>query len=263
MTGQLEGHLVLITGGAQGMGAAIARKAADEGAAGIGILDRADAEPVVAELRERGVTAVYVPVDLRDREATTAAVDRIAEELGGLDTVFNNAGIVERAFTNDVDFDTIPEDLWDMVLDINLNGTWIVSRAAAPHLKKSTRGPAIVNAASVAGKVAYSHTAYGVSKAGIIQLTKSMAMTLAPDIRVNCYCPGPIETAMSSTAVAAVDMDVRVKSITSANLLPRMGRPEEVADLACFLAGDRAGYITGSSYDIDGGTLAWRGQRED
>lgn len=245
------------------MGAAIARKAVDEGAAGVGILDRANAAAIVDELRERGVQALYVPVDLRDREATTQAVDRVAEELGGLDTVFNNAGIVERAFTNDVDFDTIPEDLWDMVLDINLNGTWIVSRAATPHLKKSTRGPAIVNAASVAGKVAYSHAVYGVSKAGIIQLTKSMAMTLAPDIRVNCYCPGPVETAMSGTAIGAVDMDARVKSITSANLMPRMGRPEEIADLACFLAGERAGYITGSSYDIDGGTLAWRGQRDD
>ena len=179
-----------------------------------------------------------------------------------MDVLLNNAGVLERAFTNDVDFDTLPEDLWDLLMDINLKAVWLMSRFAAPHLRRSDRTPAIVNAASVAGYVAYSHAIYGVTKAAVIQLTKTMAVTLAPAVRVNCYCPGTIDTEMGSNTAAAGASDPRVAKMTAANLIRRKGTPDEVAKLACYLASEDAGFITGSAYLIDGGTLAWRGVHE-
>jgi NAD(P)-dependent dehydrogenase (short-subunit alcohol dehydrogenase family) len=114
----------------------------------------------------------------------------------------------------------------------------------------------------VAGYVAYSHAIYGVTKAAVIQLTKTMAVSLAPDVRVNCYCPGTIDTAMNKNTAAAGTSDPRVAKMTAANLLRRKGTADEVAKLACYLASSDAGFITGSAYLIDGGTLAWRGSHE-
>jgi NAD(P)-dependent dehydrogenase (short-subunit alcohol dehydrogenase family) len=179
-----------------------------------------------------------------------------------LDVLLNNAGVLERAFTNDVDFDTLPEDLWDLLMDINLKAVWLMSRLAAPHLRRSIRTPAVVNVASVAGYVAYSHAIYGVTKAAVIQFTKNMAVSLAPDVRVNCYCPGTIDTEMSRNTAAAGTSDPRVAKMTAANLIRRKGTAEEVAKLACYLASEDAGYMTGAAYLIDGGTLAWRGLHE-
>src|SRR5690606_20505799 len=104
---------------------------------------------------------------------------------------------------------------------------------------------------------------YGVSKAALIQLTRSMAMALAPDVRVNCYCPGTIDTDMNATARDAGAVDPRVARITETNLIPRLGRPEEIAEVACFLASPAASFITGVAYDVDGGTMAWRGHRNE
>jgi len=110
--------------------------------------------------------------------------------------------------------------------------------------------------------VAYSHAIYGVTKAAVIQLTKTMAVSLAPDVRVNCYCPGTIDTEMSRNTAAAGTSDPRVAKMTAANLIRRKGTAGEVAKLACYLASEDAGFMTGSAYLIDGGTLAWRGLHE-
>ena len=113
----------------------------------------------------------------------------------------------------------------------------------------------------MAGYVAYSHAIYGVTEAAVIQLTRTMAVSLAPDVRVNCYCSRTIDTEMSQNTAAGTS-DPRVAKMTAANLIPRKGTPEEVAKLACYLASEDAGFITGSACLIDGGTLAWRGLRE-
>lgn len=261
MTRQLEGRACLVTGAARGMGRSIALMMADRGARAVAILDRDGGEDAAAEIRALGAEALVVTCDLRDRDAIAAAVTATAETFGGIDVLVNNAGVLERAFTNDVDFDTVPEDLWDLVMDVNLKAPWLVSRFAAPYLRASSLSPAIVNTASIAGRTAFSHAVYGVSKAGVIQLTRVMAAALAPEVRVNCYCPGTVDTEMSAAARAAGDVDARVAAITATNLLPRLGRPDEIAELVCFLASEQAGFMTGTAVDIDGGAMAWRGQR--
>jgi len=257
----LEDRICLITGASQGMGRAAAIEMARQGAAAVAVvdIDREGGNETAALVRAEGAKSIYIPCDLRDRDQISEAVTKVVSEFGGLDVLHNNAGVLERAFTNDVDFDTLPEDLWDLVMDVNLKAVWLMSRFAAPHLRRSKRTPAIVNAASTAGYVAYSHAAYGVSKAAVIQLTKTMAVSLAPDVRVNCYCPGSIDTAMSHGAAAGVDH--RVAAMASENLIPRRGTVEEVAKLVCFLASPDATFITGAAYLIDGGSLAWRGLR--
>jgi NAD(P)-dependent dehydrogenase (short-subunit alcohol dehydrogenase family) len=246
------------------MGRAAAIEMARQGAAAVAVVDiqREAGEETAALVREQGAKGIFVPCDLRQRDEIAAAVDAVAGQFGGLDVLLNNAGVLERAFTNDVDFDTLPEELWDLLMDINLKAVWLMSRFAAPHLRRSDRTPAIVNSASVAGYVAYSHAIYGVTKAAVIQLTKTMAVSLAPDVRVNCYCPGTIETEMSRSTAAAGTSDPRVAKMIATNLIRRKGTPEEVAKLACYLASADAGYMTGAAYLIDGGTLAWRGLHE-
>jgi NAD(P)-dependent dehydrogenase (short-subunit alcohol dehydrogenase family) len=260
----LEDRICLVTGAGQGMGRAAAVEMARQGAQAVAVLDvqRERGEQTSELVRAAGAKSVFVECDLRSREQIFAAVTSVVDAFGGLDVLHNNAGILERAFTDDVDFDTLPEELWDVVMDVNLKAVWLMSRAAAPHLRRSERTPAIVNAASTAGYVAYSHAVYGVSKAGVIALTRTMAVALAPTVRVNCYSPGTIDTDMGSGVAAHGDRDPRVAKMTSENLIPRKGTVEEVAKLACFLASPDATYITGASYLIDGGSLAWRGHRD-
>lgn len=256
----LEDRICLVTGGSQGMGRAAAVEMARQGAQAVAVLDiqRERGEETAELVRAAGAKSVFVECDLRQRDQIYAAVDTVTGTYGGLDVLHNNAGVIERAFTDDVDFDTLPEHLWDFVMDVNLKAVWLMSRAAAPHLRRSERTPAIVNAASTAGYVAYSHAAYGVSKAAVIQLTRTMAVSLAPTVRVNCYSPGTIATEMGTLNGSD---DPRLARMTAPNLIPRRGTVEEVAKLVCFLASGDATFITGASYLIDGGSLAWRGER--
>ena len=258
----LEDRICLVTGASMGMGRAAAIEMARQGAAAVAIvdIDREGGNESAALVRAEGAKSVYFPCDLRDRDQISGTVTKVVSEFGGLDVLHNNAGVLERAFTNDVDFDTLPEQLWDLVMDVNLKAVWLMSRFAAPHLRQSTRTPAIVNAASTAGHVAYSHAAYGVSKAAVIQLTKTMAVSLAPDVRVNCYSPASIDTPMSHAAATAAGGGLPVAGAYE-NLIPRRGTVKEVAKLVCFLASADATFITGAEYLIDGGSLAWRGLR--
>jgi NAD(P)-dependent dehydrogenase (short-subunit alcohol dehydrogenase family) len=256
----LEDRICLVTGASQGMGRAAAIEMARQGASAVAVLDvqRERGEETATLVREAGAKSTFIACDLRQGSEIAAAVESTVAQFGGLDVLHNNAGVLERAFTNDVDFDTLPEELWDVVMDINLKAIWLMSRAAAPHLRNSTRTPSIVNAAGV---LAYSHAVYGVSKAAVIQLTKTMAVSMAPLVRVNCYSPGTIATDMSHGVEAAGSSDVRVSKMTAENLIPRRGTVEEVAKLVCFLAGPDATFTTGANYLIDGGSLAWRGAR--
>jgi NAD(P)-dependent dehydrogenase (short-subunit alcohol dehydrogenase family) len=156
--------------------------------------------------------------------------------------------------------DSLSEEVWDAVYEVNLKAAWLTTKFAAPYLRRSPRGPAIVNAASVSGLVGFPDSpAYGVTKAGVIHLTKVTAVDLAP-VRCNCFCPGVIDTPLARGHFAAgEDRDAREREMTAPQLVDRLGRPEEVARLACFLAPDSAAFITGAAYVIDGGALAWRG----
>ncbi len=255
---------ILVTGAARGMGRELALEAARQGASRIGITDVDDAELAVTAslVAESGAQVRHLRADLRSTSEIRDVVADFAGWAGGLDTLFNNAGVLDHMFT-DADrtgLETLEEEAWDAVMDINLKAMWSAIKFAAPHLRASERGPSVVNAASVAGLAGTHMPAYGVSKAAVIQLTKVAAVNLAPHVRVNCYCPGAIRTPMSDAHLAAAtDKFARARSMYGTHLIPRLGLPVEVARTACFLASDEASFLTGVAVPVDGGTMAWRG----
>lgn len=261
----MDAKRVLITGAGAGMGRAIAIEAAAQGAEHVCAVDinEESAQETAEMIRSAGGRASVVVADLTDPEQAVAMVDAGASGMGGLDSLVNNAGALDTVFTDDASFEGLTQETWDAVMNINLVSVWRASQAAAPHLLASDRGPSIVNAGSVSGMTGYSMTAYSVSKAAVIQLTRVTAIALAPKVRVNVFCPGSIETPMSQGHIArAEDKEATIRMMTGAHLIPRFGRVEEVGKTICFLLSDDASFLTGVVLPIDGGTMAWRGLRD-
>jgi NAD(P)-dependent dehydrogenase (short-subunit alcohol dehydrogenase family) len=262
----LDGKIALVTGAGQGMGRAIALEMVSQGATAVAVVDR-DSDSLAEtshQVSEAGGRAVPLQCDLRDRDQVASVFEDVAGALGGLDVLVNNAGVIETSLTPDPSIDSLPEEIWDTVYEINLRAVWLTTKFAAPYLRRSTRGPSIVNAASVSGLIGFAGAPiYCASKAGVIQLTRAAAIDLAPHVRCNCYCPGVIATPMARQFIEkASDPVAQERAMVSTQLVDRLGKPEEVAKLACFLASDDAAFITGATLTIDGGALAWRGVRE-
>ena len=236
------GRRCLVTGGASGIGAAMVRRFAAEGAR-VAVLDVAGAGPC----RPDGVELV-ITADVAVHAQVEEAFRTIASRWGGVDVLLNNAGVSERASCLDV----TPEG-WNRVIGVNLTGAFFVAQAAARLMRRVGTPGVVVNTASVSGMVGMpNYVAYNVSKAGLIELTRTMALELAPAIRVNAICPGYVLTDMQRREYTAEE----IARCAAGLPLRRLGTPEEVAALASFLASDEATFATGQSFVIDGGETA-------
>jgi NAD(P)-dependent dehydrogenase (short-subunit alcohol dehydrogenase family) len=266
----IDGKTIVITGAATGIGLATARMAAARGGRVVlsDISDDAGLQ-AASSIRDAGGAAIYVHCDITDEEQVTALMAAAADEFGGIDVLHNNAGIHEGMISKDFTFETMPVEVFDKVLAVNLRGTFLCSQKALPYLKASTRGPNIVNAGSTASFAGYPFgLAYGTTKGGVALLTKNLAVALAPHgIRVNCYCPASVDTNMVRDVSASIGAHLAAEPALATNpnaaqlgahLVRRIGHPDDIAELVCFLASDAASFVDGAVWLIDGGTLAWR-----
>jgi NAD(P)-dependent dehydrogenase (short-subunit alcohol dehydrogenase family) len=236
---------VLITGGASGIGAATAARFIEEGSR-VAIIDRDLAGCERARQDMPGLAAV-VPADVADHQQVVNAFAAIIRDLGGLDVVINNAGISIRH-----DFLDITPEEWNKVLGVNLTGVFHVAQAAARYMMEHDGG-VILNMASTNGIVGHHYYAdYNATKAGVIELTRSMALELAPRVRVNAVAPGYVLTPMQRAEYT----DEMLEAVNRKIPLGRHAQPEEIAALFAFLASDDAAYLTGQVYVIDGGETA-------
>jgi NAD(P)-dependent dehydrogenase (short-subunit alcohol dehydrogenase family) len=245
---RLSGRVAAITGGALGIGRATALTFAEEGATiALGDVQIEAAETVAQEIRGRGGKAIAVGLDVGDAAQVQAFVDRVAEVFGRLDVMFANAGIAHSA-----PFLEHPEAQWHRVLRVNLTGVFLCCQAAARQMVKQGGGGRIITTASI------NVAGYNAAKAGVIELTRTMAVELAQHrIAVNAIAPAQIDTRLTRSLPEGARRR-RVERIP----MGRFGEPDEVARVALFLASDDASYVTGHTLAVDGGYLAgglWSG----
>jgi NAD(P)-dependent dehydrogenase (short-subunit alcohol dehydrogenase family) len=245
----LSGKCALVTGASSGLGRHFAEVLAAAGAKVAVAARRAErVASVAAAIGARGGTAVPVELDVTRRTSVTHAVAEAAAALGRLDILVNNAGVTATASFLDLD-----EEAWDNVVDTNLKGAFAVAQEAARRMKEQGTGGAIVNIASILGlRVAGHVAAYAASKAGLVQLTKAMALELARHgIRVNALCPGYMETDLNREFFASDAGQALIRRIPQR----RLGRPQELDGPLLLLCSDAAAYMTGSTLVVDGGHL--------
>ena len=248
-TTELAGKVAIVTGAGQGMGYAVAHRLAAAGASVVvNDVNPAAAEQTAAALRAAGHPALAVPGDVASSEEVRGIVAATLDRYGSIHILINNAGVLRPTAVIDIE-----EAEWDLVVNVNLKGTYLCSRAVLPAMRAAGWGR-IVNFSSTAGKnvstVGGAH--YTAAKAGVLGFTRHLAKEAAPyGITVNAVCPGLIDTEM----VRATISDEQTSAYAASFPIARLGAPEEVAELVAFLASDRAAYITGASLDINGGDL--------
>jgi NAD(P)-dependent dehydrogenase (short-subunit alcohol dehydrogenase family) len=244
---RLEGKVALVTGAQQGIGRAIAVALARDGAdVGVNFLDdAAAAEKVAGEIRGLGRRAVTVQGDVSQTASVQGMVKTVVDALGPPDVLVNNAGVFPRA-----SFLELPEREWDHVLGINLKGSFLCAQAVARALVAAGRPGAIVNISSSAVRGDPRGVHYSSSKAGVIGLTRAMALALAPHgIRVNAIAPGLTDTAQPRYGNTEEQIAERAREIP----LGRIAQPEEIAKVAVFLASAESGWVTGELIHVNGG----------
>jgi len=250
---KLAGKVALVTGGTDGIGRAIALTFVREGAKVV-ILGRDETKgrKALDELNAAG-EAAYMKADVSDSQQVKRIVDATIQKYGRIDILVNNAGICPAG-----DILTTSESTWDEIMGVNLKGVFLCSKYTIPHMQRNGGG-AIVNIGSINSLMAMENeAAYDASKGGVLMLTKAMALDFAKSkIRVNCICPGAIETPMLKASLdTAKDPKAARDSLIQKHPLRRTGTPEEIAQAALFLASEDSSFITGATIPVDGGILA-------
>lgn len=252
--GVLTGKVAVVTGGASGIGRATALLFAREGATvAVVDLNEREGQTVVQEIINEGEKAIYVHADVSKAIDCQNAVQQIVRQLGKLDILFNNAGIIRRASVVE-----LSERDWDRVMAVNVKSVFLLSKYAIPIMTKAGGG-AIINTASGWGLVGgQKAAAYCASKGAVVLLTKAMAIDHGEqNIRVNCVCPGDTDTPMLRNEAKQLGTpEDEFLSESAQRPLKRIGKPEEIAQAVLYLASDAASYVTGTALVVDGGGLA-------
>lgn len=253
---RLKGKVAIVTGAASGIGEATALLFAEHGARVVtSDIDAGGSERTAVTIAERGGNALSVPGDVTDGDEAQRIVNKAVEEYGALHILVNSAGITARSLPST----TPQEDVWDKVIEVNLKGTYLMALHSVPEMERAGGG-SIVNLGSIMSVVGYppewksGFNPYPVSKGAVLQFTRNLAIDMAAkNIRVNCIGPGFTETPL--TRSLTVDADMRA-FLEERHPMGRLGKPEDVAYAALFIASDEASFMTGSYLPVDGGYTA-------
>jgi len=257
--GEFENKVVIVTGGALGMGRATAVAFGREGAAvAVADINASEGRSAAGEIEAAGGEALFVEADVSNAEAARNTVRQTAERFGGVDVLFNNVGIQPpESFARAED---LPEEVWDRVQAVNVKSHFLMAKYAIPEMRKRGGG-VIINNASVQGlQSTHRVPAYAASKGAILSLTRNLALDYAADgIRVLSLCPGSIDTPLLRSGVGAAspeDAEEKLRELGSRCVMGRVGRGEEIANVVLFLASPKASYMTGEWVCVDGGLMA-------
>lgn len=251
MSDRLKGKIGIVTGAGSGIGRACTIALASEGAQVALVGRRRDRIEELAN--EIGDSAFSLPADVSKTSEITRLMDETLNHFGGLNFLLNNAGVLHIG-----NAEQITEEQWDHTFNVNVRGVWLLSRAALPHMRKGGGG-SIINMASTLGLVgARNRAAYAASKGAVVLLTKGMAIDHGQEnIRVNAICPSFVETELTAAVLSQVADPAAVRrERTAAHPIGRLGRPEDIAGLAVYLASDESSWMTGASLPVDGGYSA-------
>ena len=254
---RLESKVALITGGGSGIGRACAEMFAHEGArVAVSDISLERAQATTQFVTSHGGEAIAISGDVSVGDDAQNMVSATVEKFGKLDVLVNSAGVSAR---NALPEGSSPEEIWDKVIDVNLKGTYMVSWHAVPEMAKSGGG-SIINLSSIMGLVGYpvgmggGFNPYNPSKGGVLQFTRNLAIDSASkNVRVNCICPGYVETNLTSALTKDADALSRLETL---HPIGRLGQPEEIAYAALYLASDESGFVTGTPLVVDGGYTA-------
>ncbi len=254
---RLESKVALITGGGSGIGRACAEMFAREGArVAVSDISLERAQATTQFVTSHGGDAIAISGDVSLGDDAQNMVSATVEKFGKLDVLVNSAGVSAR---NAMPKGSSPEEVWDKVIDVNLKGTYMVSWHAMPEMAKSGGG-SIINLSSIMGLVGYpvgmggGFNPYNPSKGGVLQFTRNLAIDSASkNVRVNCICPGYVETDLTSALTKDAEALSRLETL---HPIGRLGQPEEIAYAALYLASDESGFVTGTPLVVDGGYTA-------